>query len=735
MTRPSIVLMLASAAITVSVPAHAVDVTVVLNVHGRAIPSIEIRTESTSDPTRKPRTVATSTGSATIPLQSGTWIVRAHADGFWSRPEVVVVRNVPATIQLDLYAASTLTAKVSTMGRDVLPTEATVYVQTPPQSEEAATMSASIPCPIAANIMRCTIPAGKFDLAVRVPGFLSHYAWDLKAPEDRTTDLGHVRLQRGSSLSGSVRMPRGEPSAKGVTVTLRPMAAVEENDRLHERRRISHATSTVSHRGFFHFAARPGAYTVQATRGGDLISAEIEVSVADGRESVLREPLELARPLTARIQVMPPEDPWGDAWRVALTPVRDDAAASDRASFTSEGFATIDGLPPGRFDLTVIQRAGAIWHTERLALTADRLINVPIESVPVEGHVTLGDRPIRATLTFIGDGRNVRIKSRPDGTIKAVLPRPTGDRWETLQVESPGLTRSLPGLAVEPRPDGRPVPLIIRLPGSRLTGKVVDEAGNAAGPGVISVVLSDGELVQVTTVDGTFSADGLPPGGVMISAETRVGRTEQPTSATVTNEETTPPVTIVVKPSTTFEGVVRAPTGAASAAVWGAASAAPGLHPYIAPLPTSLDGAFTINLGARASEVTLSVSSPGFAYRLLRVPTRTAKPFVVQVSQQGGTLVVDCAKEREGKRPYVVHSGAILPAVTFGYLAGGRFSREEGRIRFEAAPVEEGPYSLCWFASDEASPAERGMIPPGRCTAAYLTPGARIVLRDTSTAR
>src|SRR5262249_56090854 len=104
-----------------------------------------------------------------------------------------------------------------------------------------------------------------------------------------------------------------------------------------------------------------GAYGLKELQKG-LISPELKVTIRQGLEARLRQPLLLARPRRMAVSVLPPTDPLGGAWFVRLL-----STEGERPALASEGSASLGGLwsaenlPAGEYQLRIRPARGPIW--------------------------------------------------------------------------------------------------------------------------------------------------------------------------------------------------------------------------------------------------------------------------------------------------------------------------------------------------------------------------------------
>lgn len=156
---------------------------------------------------------------------------------------------------------------------------------TVPQSVTVGVESADAPpttieCPVRAGQFVCAVPASRLDLRVAPPGVAPRYIWGIDVAAGATADLGELRFERGGSIVGSVRFDGDGPPVQNVVVGLEPGGL----------------KARPNARGFFQFThLEPGEYAIIARHDGWSSAREVEIRVADGRETALTRPLIIDR--------------------------------------------------------------------------------------------------------------------------------------------------------------------------------------------------------------------------------------------------------------------------------------------------------------------------------------------------------------------------------------------------------------------------------------------------------
>ncbi|MFP5245416.1 MAG: hypothetical protein ACLGH0_01890, partial [Thermoanaerobaculia bacterium] len=295
--------------------------------------------------------VATTDKPQTTDLQTGLWRLRTATAGTWTPPVVIDVREAPLDVRLLLFPTTTVTARLGFAKGERPATELNVYLQrTPDDSTSSLQGEHTVTCAVKGVRATCELPAGTYDLAFRVPGFISVYDWGRRIA-GRRADLGVLQFRRGTTVSGWVdiaTLPDGDTAA--VDVVLAPLEDPHLNDEQRLRAALAALTVKPSRRGFFHFVVAPGAYTVTALTDRHRSRRHQLVATA-GEETVLRERLRLEENRELTINIQPKLHPAGRPWTVIV----DDETGGDRHSATAsaDGVARFKDLLPVRYRLTI----------------------------------------------------------------------------------------------------------------------------------------------------------------------------------------------------------------------------------------------------------------------------------------------------------------------------------------------------------------------------------------------
>lgn len=635
-------------------------------------------------------------GSCAIVLPApGLWTFTSASAEWWTPPQTIPVPHETA-IPFPLLATAPLTGTMA--GADGVDELRLRFRRDTKEGE--------VRCPVQEGRWLCRLPAGSWDIRLRARGYVSHYAWDVVAP----TSLGQLQWKRGASLVGRIEL------AKGVSVRMTDVRVTLGAD----------LSVTPTEKGFFHFeGVAPGEY-VLAARAGDRLGAPTQqvVVIAD-REAELRAPLVLARAAKLELAIMPPLDPDGLPWRVALA-----RASGPRLEQVTESAAdamgrwTFGRAWSGAYEVSLRDAHGGRWLVQQLTVDGDVVVPLPVVGAVVHGTVKMGEKAIDGKVTFRGpNGAELMMEAADDGTFSGRLPAARDDRWD-VAVESPayGVKRTLTNVALSFGPDGG-ARVDIELPAGSLTGKIVDESGGAA-VGWVELSAQDGSeaMLQVDSgEDGTFAVNGLAKGSYAVRALSPAGGPRSSDVQTVEIGEESREITLVVRSNPIVHGRVISAAGPVQ-----------GAQVHLLPTDrewltfntsrTDAAGRFSAKLPPGTLEIDVDVEAPGFARRMYhtRVPPRELE---IAVSQSGGELQMRLPRrsvDPADAHPWLLHHGAMVHAALLTEWS------EAGTVL--AGPVEAGTYTLCIARNSERPRLRAGNLAGLDCATATVAPFARATL-------
>jgi hypothetical protein len=669
-----------------------------------------------SDPTRSHAWPMRAGGAASFRVDEGTWLVTIATPGLWSPARAVEVHEgAAARVDLPVLPTGTVRARLVLPAKPPAAVKVHFQQSTDIPDADLAGEHIALGQPDGDRV-ELELPAGTFDLAFRISGYSSVFRWDQKIAAKEVRDLGALAFRKGTTISGRVdigSVPKSD--LKNLRVVLRPQERSFLDEPRPEKVRLQNVTAEPTPRGFFDFAVQPGAYAVQAI-AGRYRSEERTLEVTDKAEAVLTAALRLEEPRTLRVHVEPVLDPTGKPWHVTLTGLTGPVTRP----LSATGFVEFEDLLALPYRIDVGRGAGDAWHSESVDLRDVSSVDITIPLTRITGFVLLGDAPIAgATLSFVDGDRLIRVRSRAEGRFAVDLPIEEVDAvWKKVEIEAsePLIRAAVEDVRIE---NGEAT---IRIPDRTILGETRDTEGRLA-PAMVSVHVPSG-LFQVESQEGLFTVHGVPAGPISLEAFSTTGAMTARAVEVVLSEDedASANVRLVLEGSDQFRGVVRAPHGPLTAAsVWCAASMLP---PLVMRVATDFDGAFHFAKPRSVEQMTCTVAAPTFATRLFRTSAARSEPLPVFMTQAGAMLTVTIPPPDEGRRAFLLHGNATIPATSFAYLASVR-----GDGSAFTAYVEEGDWSLCRWTDAEAAAAELGAPLLQRCKSTRAVPGGSAELR------
>ena len=184
----------------------------------------------------------------------------------------------------------------------------------------------------------------------------------------------------------------------------------------------------------------------------------------------------------------------------------------------------------GAFSVEITDEAGGRFGgLDYLEVVSDLAATVELDLVPVVGRLMLDDVPVPG-LVFFGGRRTspeLTFRSDDDGWFRGALPGREGWRVDAVAPEHEAIQffHDIDVSADEP--------LVLELADTVVQGRVVSAStGLPVARATVFFESADGRLVHQATAgeDGAYSARGVPPGWVRISARrltrSRFGRSE-----------------------------------------------------------------------------------------------------------------------------------------------------------------------------------------------------------------
>jgi hypothetical protein len=595
-------------------------------------------------------------------------------------------------------------------------------------------LDATVACPVERGRLSCVIPAGKLDLRLRAEGGLAPiYLWGAQVFPGKDTDLGDLRLRRGASVSGWVQTAEGRPPSGECRLKLAPASAAAEELKVGDQIEKASLEATPNEKGFFQIlGVSPGRYELIVRQPGYAETRRAPIDVRPDLESQVIDRLVLARPVTFEITLDPPVEPYGSPWRIELAQRADPSeppSSEISGTASQEGVWQVPGISPGTYELRVLGDQKAVWHEEFLnVLPGQSSMRIDLPVLRVEGKLLIGTEPLAATLWLSQNGRRLRFDSDDRGRFNGLLP---GEGLWAPQIHSEveRLRVSLEPLEIKPLQGRNLAKVEIHVPDTKLSGQVVDDAGQPVRAAHIVIAHLDKRSMDQLDTDekGEFSIRGLRPGPLAVKADDGERQSDFVPS-TLPEKGEAPSLRLVVHKLQTFEGRVISPVGGVPGAMilaWSAFNSQGAAH--TAQAVSGADGGFHVDLPAGATTLNLVVFPPGYAMRLMTAPVSAGQPVEISVEPQGGTLTLEWSEG--GPNPLLVHGGSfVVPSMLKAWVRM-QGSQSTGSGRLVLANVEAGPYNFCVGGAAVSRLTQGGEPLAANCTGGILAPNGELALR------
>ena len=638
-------------------------------------------------------------GSVVLEVPEGTYVAELRVPGFWLPPQVVTVQD---RLTLELPVRST--------GRVTGTADGTVRLRIRFVDTANALLSGQIECPVEASSFDCELPEGNLDLRIAREGHVPHYRWQGPVRAGAVESVGTLVFAAGASISGRLEVEDGSKGDARVVLTSAGGKAAK-------------IVVKPEKPGFFSAGPLPaGDYTLSAEQKG-LISNPVAVTIREGMEATLREPLILARPRRLSLMISPPIDPIGVGWNVT---VREIGAKLTARRVIAEGAASLDGswiannLLPGKYEVVVRPKGGPVWRMEEVAV-ADALTvrQIFVPSLRFEGTVKLGEKPIEAKLVFGGRNSETGIPWRSDeqGRFKGYMPVPESKQWVvTVSSDFPPIDVTLNDVPMHVNESAGVARFDIRLPMTMIEGLVVDEQDQPVPRALIKVdsLHADGRTTQIDgDNEGRFNVHALEPGRYRLTASDFLKESDA-----LEFELTEEPLTLRVqlKSYRQWKGRIRTSNGqpVPRARLFAVAADVPIVNAY--PARSDPDGTFVVLVPREAKLFDVMVAPEGFTYKFFRRPLSDALDIVVDPN--GATLTVDWPEDRSVE-PAIWHDGSVISGYTLlsGWL-GEMEKPAAGVTRLRVPRMDPGSYTVCLVPAGTAVKT----TPGPRCKSVWLAP-------------
>ncbi len=688
----------------------------------------------------------------TLTLPSGSrWQLSAELPGYWVRRLPLSVAaaapsSQPAVVVLDLWPLGTLRGTVDLAEKKgSLPERLLVTTVSAPKVVGRPPMPAGVvPCSILREgrwkgSWSCSLPAGKLDLAISAEGFVPQYLWGVEVAPLAQRTAPAIQLERGASIAGWVAVEGGKIDPESCVARLTPAADCRSD--LGEALKL---TATVSETkvggdGFLQFTAvAPGTYALSVVQPGYAAATVDLIRVSPKEETFLEQPLVLTAPLTLRLQIDPALDPNQQPWKVTIHTSASKAANGGRMGLAHAGPADRQGqlvvtdLSPGEIRVQVEDSEGNrafTTGTSHWSLETSMSRRIEIPRIQIEGQIHLGEEPLAATLWFGGRSGSLRarLESDEEGRFSGILPQ---EGFWRLQVtaEKPKLETWL-ATQVD-KPSKGAARLVLRLPDTRLFGRVVDFDGAPLVRGSVNALGRSHSTIQRATTDssGRFEFRGLAEGKTALAGESRSGCQTGKVLVTLAEGEEVGPIELRCRKQKRITGTVtgrRGPVGAARVRLVGAGAQLGG-----GEATTGADGGFSVTMPTNVVRAVAHVAAPGYGYRPVRV-TLGEEPLHLRVEEEAGIVEI----VRPGDEDSLMSRDLRLVLFRGGLevhtnLTGFNSSQEvDGQLGWYRIPgLAPGEFTACILGPAPTPGMAPAMAESSACDSGQLTAGARLRL-------
>lgn len=624
-------------------------------------------------------------------LAEGTWEIRTTSDLYWSAPAYTTAAGA---VTLQLWSLGSVSGKLS--GR--APGSGILLLHfAPPTSAREGGPTGVIECPFSGADWTCPVPFGEFDLRFDLAGFATAFRWGVKV--DGAVKLAELALTPGSSVSGRVVILRSK-SENEIGLHDVVVAAVAENVDP-TRGPVRNYAASPDARGFFQIRGLPpGRYRLHA-RSKNHISDARSVEIIQLTNATLNAPLLLAKPTAVAVKITPPLDlREHKRWQVELVKIGD---RSDRAEIIDQSLASTSGawsikLSPGSYALTIEEQDGSHWKEETFVIEAGDAqlpIDVLVTGERVSGTVTLGDKPIAATIR-LQDEHGPALVADEQGRFEGVFPLlHTDDVHLFVTSTTPDVKRDLMIKGKRSPDDG--LYFDITIPATVMSGRTINEDGSPEPSAIVTLQSKDNDdplafEQMFSGSDGTFQFEGFAPGIYALKADGFL-KSSEVVDFDATTDASSAPVDLVLRAEETVAGVVTM-NGMAVAGAKVYAFPRDSQVPLLHPVTTDSAGRFLVTLPHGTKLYDAIVFPRGFYIAMGRI-TRDPKQkgLTVDVGQDGGALMIEGPDDRE--LMLLAHAGSQYPAPWVATEGDGTITSADGVRRIVIPNLEPGEYSVC----------------------------------------
>jgi hypothetical protein len=248
------------------------------------------------------------------------WDLTLEANGFWASPLRLSIPPASQQTQWDVWRTGRI--RFSLRSPDGVPDGARIVVASPPDPRKPPDIAPETYFDCVADEdarWNCDVPATLLDLSVRGKGgYTPHYRWDVDLSSEGVLDFGTIDLRRGASVLAWLDVDfLKRMQQQPVRASIRHQAAADASV-VSVRLAAPLAEAVFTKKGFVQLSPlAAGRYVVDVQAKG-FVPVRIPVETHEGRESVLRRPIELAPAASLRLRLIPPMGPEDAPWHVDL---------------------------------------------------------------------------------------------------------------------------------------------------------------------------------------------------------------------------------------------------------------------------------------------------------------------------------------------------------------------------------------------------------------------------------
>ncbi len=712
----------------------------VVGVQGVIVPvMVEIRAASDDNAKVILRREAMAPGAIRLPLPAeASWLVYLTAAGYWSAPRQFDSSADLSEFEIELWRATEVHGQLLVSERTPSPHAIALRLQSHDGRSRPQIARTTLVCPVdGEGSFRCSAPrVPGADLRFRVPGFASRFFWDVDLTKDQEFNTGELTLRPGASVVGQVTVT-GRAAAEEVTIELAPArrspyAPVPQAEVDDEQARLS---SRPDPHGFFALEGLdPGVYRLTARHPG-LAAAEVEpIRVVEGAQTLIEVPIVMAPAEPLLLNVEPQFDPDQGDWRLRIfsssLPGQHSARPVAEVD-TVAGFVKTAGIALGFYEIEVLDSLGREVQSARISHSGSSgMQSIVVTSLRVVGRVNLGEDPLLALVSFHRLAVDRTAETDPEGSFQILLP--AEGIWEVEVVsEFPEVAWYEP--EVELKAKEGIAQWVLNLPGTHLSGTVVDADGQARAGAEITVDTRI-PVSRQSDSDGHFAFHGLEEGPHKIVATAGDAFSSEPESIEL-QEGHELEVQLVLGENQILEGRFLDAAGNALPGLWLLTDAftASGARRSFGDSTSTADtqGRFRFLLGKSTTEVFLMALVPGVGTRSVLLEPGNVGDIVV--GPETGTLQLDLEVPAAWDRRFqplpvlVTPAGLRVPCGALIHWASlNGVANDPLDTSFTFPLLELGTYRACWLGPADFS--SRFSTGTG-CVAGELRAGATVTMR------